>query len=577
MGPAASAPRPLEVYFDARYCDAGHDFDTTHKAARLANDLHSRPVPGIELSSPLPANPRDFVRIHDREYVVAVMSGTPEGLAASSGITWDLGHVNGVLASTGGCIAAARSAWRHGIAGTLSSGLHHARRDRGSGYCTINGIALAALTFLDVGAERVLIVDLDAHCGGGTADILDADPRITSIDISTSTFDGYDPPTRWSLDIISEPYDYLATVEERLAAVPAGSVDAVVYNAGMDPHERCAIGGLDGITDDVLFAREQMVFDFAAERSLPIAFALAGGYSQIPMGTDRLTALHRLTIEAAAASAQDRLERNDPRLSHPQPYRLIRADDAPVALIHVPHASTFIPEIERSGIRLTNAGLGEELTAMTDWHTDKIAAAATTSRTHVFVNQLSRLVVDPERFPDDTEPMNAVGMGAIYRRTSDGHVLREEDGDPMNLINRWFRPYEEAMAYAVNESLMASGRCLIVDLHSYLADPLPYELDRDAHRPGVCLGTDPDHTPPALVELAREVFADVPGGVAENTPFAGTYVPTTYFRTDRLVSSIMIEIRRDLYLAEPHTYLPEKGGDLARRIRTLIGQWTELR
>jgi acetoin utilization deacetylase AcuC-like enzyme len=566
----------VEVFFAGSYCGAGHDFDTTRKAERLVDDLYRRPVPGIELRPPSPADARDFARIHHQDYVTAVMSGTPEGLAASSGITWDLGHVYGVLASAGGCIDAASSAWRRGIAGTLSSGLHHARRDRGAGYCTINGIALAALTFLDVGAERVLIVDLDAHCGGGTADIVGADARITAIDISTSTFDGYDPPSGWSLDIISEPYDYLATVEERLDAVLAGSVDAVVYNAGMDPHERCAIGGLDGITDDVLFAREQMVFDFAAERSLPIAFALAGGYSQIPMGTDRLTALHRLTIEAAAASAQDRLERNDPRLSHPQPYRLIRADDAPVALIHVPHASTFIPETERSGIRLPNAALGDELTAMTDWHTDKIAAAATTSRTHVFVNQLSRLVIDPERFPDDTEPMNAVGMGAIYRRTSDGHVLREDDGDPMNLIDRWFRPYAEAMTYAVNE-VLRSGRCLIVDLHSYPANPLPYELDQHAHRPGVCLGTDPDHTPPELVALARELFADVPGGVAENTPFAGTYVPTMYFRTDRLVSSIMIEIRRDLYLADPHTYLPEKGGDLARRIRTLIDQWAELR
>jgi acetoin utilization deacetylase AcuC-like enzyme len=567
----------VEVFFDGRYCGVGHDFDTTRKAERLADDHYRRPVPGIELRSPRHADPGDFVRIHDQDYVTAVMSGTPGELAGSSGIGWDLDHVYGVLASTGGCIHAASSAWLHGISGTLSSGLHHARRDRGAGYCTINGIALAALTFLDMGAERVLIVDLDAHCGGGTADIVGADARIAAIDISTSTFDGYDPPPGWSLDIISESHDYLATVEDRLAAVPVGSVDAVVYNAGMDPHERCAIGGLDGITDNVLAAREQMVFDFAADRSLPIAFALAGGYSEFPMGPDHLTALHRLTIEAAAASALDRMERNDPRLRGHQPFRLIRADEAPVALIHVPHASPFIPETERWAIRLTNAGLGDELTAMTDWHTDQIAAAATTSRTHVFVNQLSRLVVDPERFPDDTEPMNAVGMGAIYRRTSHGHVLREDDGDAMNLMDRWFRPYAEAMAYAVNEALRASGRCLIVDLHSYPANPLPYELDQDAHRPGVCLGTDPDHTPPELVALAREVFADVLGGVAENTPFAGTYVPTMYFRTDRSVSSIMIEIRRDLYLADPHTYLPEKGGDLARRIRTLIDQWTELR
>jgi len=92
-----------------------------------------------------------------------------------------------LLASIGGCIAAAAAAWEHGIAGSLSSGLHHARRSSGAGYCAVNGVALAALTFVDLGASRVLVVDLDAHCGGGTASILGGDPRISSIDISTGT------------------------------------------------------------------------------------------------------------------------------------------------------------------------------------------------------------------------------------------------------------------------------------------------------------------------------------------------------------------------------------------------------
>jgi len=302
----ARPAQEVQVFYDDSYCASHCVFDTTRKAALLVEDLDRRLLPGIVMRSPMPASPTDLERIHDPAYVSALLHGTPDGLARSSGLGWDLDHARAVLASTGGCIDAARSAWRRGIAGTLSSGLHHARRDRGVGYCTVNGLALAALTFLDLGAERVLIVDLDAHCGGGTADTVGGDARITAIDISTSTFDGYDPPTDWSLDIIVEPYDYLATVEERLAAVPPGSVDAVVYNAGMDPHERCAIGGLDGITDNVLATREQLVFDFAADRRLPIAFALAGGYSQFPMGPDHLTALHRLTIEAAARSAEDR-------------------------------------------------------------------------------------------------------------------------------------------------------------------------------------------------------------------------------------------------------------------------------
>jgi len=310
MAPARprSAAGPVEVFYDPVYCGAGHDFDTTRKAAHLAADLAARPVPGVVVRAPEPAAPADLERIHDQRYIDAVVHGTPEGLARSSGLGWDPGHAAAVLASTGGCIAAARSAWRRGVAGSLSSGLHHARRAGGSGYCTVNGLALAALTLADLGAERVLVLDLDAHCGGGTADILGHHPAatsmdVTSIDVATSSFDRYEPPEGWSLDVVQDADRYLATVEDRLAAVAPGSVDAVVYNAGMDPHEDCSTGGLTGITDDVLASREALVFDFAAVHGVPVAFVLAGGYTSAALDAEHLTALHRLTVEAAAGAA----------------------------------------------------------------------------------------------------------------------------------------------------------------------------------------------------------------------------------------------------------------------------------
>jgi hypothetical protein len=57
-----------------------------------------------------------------------VISGEPASLARSQGFTWGPRLFSVVAASTGGVVAAAREA---GISGSLSSGLHHARRGRG--------------------------------------------------------------------------------------------------------------------------------------------------------------------------------------------------------------------------------------------------------------------------------------------------------------------------------------------------------------------------------------------------------------------------------------------------------------
>jgi hypothetical protein len=99
--------------------------------------------------------------------------------------------------------------------------------------------------------------------------------------------------------------------------------------------------------------------------------------------------------------------------------------------MHVPHASTVIPPEVRGQLLLDDVELARELERMTDARTDELAAAAAAlvvPRPWLFVNCLSRLVVDPERFPDEREEMRRVGMGAVYHRTSAGLPLRDTDG-----------------------------------------------------------------------------------------------------------------------------------------------------
>jgi N-formylglutamate amidohydrolase len=220
-------------------------------------------------------------------------------------------------------------------------------------------------------------------------------------------------------------------------------------------------------------------------------------------------------------------------------------------VLPVPHASTHVPDDARASILLDDDELRDELVAMTDAHTDAIvlrAADACDVRPWAFVNRVSRLAVDPERFPDPAaEEMEAVGMGPVYTSTSHGLPLRAPDDDVRErLLATYFRPYADALADLVDERLAACGRALVVDVHSYPASRLPYELHPADRRPPLCLGTDPVHTPARLVSAARSAFAG--WGIELDQPFRGTYVPMRHYGQDTRVSAIMLEIRRDQYL-----------------------------
>ncbi|AXE90247.1 N-formylglutamate amidohydrolase [Streptomyces sp. Go-475] len=234
----------------------------------------------------------------------------------------------------------------------------------------------------------------------------------------------------------------------------------------------------------------------------------------------------------------------------PPSFELLPGAGRSPVLLHVPHSAREIPRDVRAGIVLDDAELARELDHITDAHTAEIAALAARLAGVTpwrFVNRLSRLVVDPERFSDEREEMRAVGMGAVYTRTTHGAPLRSEGVDAGPLVERYFLPYARAMTEAVGDRLAATGRAVIIDVHSYPSRRLPYELHGQGPRPAVCLGTDSFHTPAALLDAARAVF----GETELDTPFRGTYVPLEFYGTRPEVSALMVEIRRDTYMTEP--------------------------
>lgn len=292
----------MQLFFSPRYVLAAHAFDTTRKAAWVAESLRQAPIAGVAIVPPVPLTADEVTAVHAPAYVDAVRMGEPRGLATSMGFRWDPGVWPMVLASNGGVVAAARAALQDGVAGSLSSGLHHARADHGAGFCTFNGLALAARAALDAGARRVLILDLDAHCGGGTCSLTIDRDAIWHVDVAVAAFDYYTPGPQQRLAMVDDAADYLATVDEELTSIAAAApgFDLCLYNAGMDPFEGCDTGGRHGITTATLAQREELVFGWCRQQRIPVAFVLAGGYTGPRLDEDGLVALHRRTIAAAA-------------------------------------------------------------------------------------------------------------------------------------------------------------------------------------------------------------------------------------------------------------------------------------
>jgi N-formylglutamate deformylase len=162
-------------------------------------------------------------------------------------------------------------------------------------------------------------------------------------------------------------------------------------------------------------------------------------------------------------------------------------------------------------------------------------------------------------------------MGAVYSRTSGGVVLRDPDeAAERSLLTRFMRPYGDALADLVDERLSITGRAVLVDLHSYPVQALPYERHQDARRPPVCVGVDVDHTPAALVERVSRACSVI-GQVVVNEPFRGSYIPLRHFGRDNRVASVMVELRRDTYLLDDGSLDPLGASRIRAALAAILG------
>ena len=219
-------------------------------------------------------------------------------------------------------------------------------------------------------------------------------------------------------------------------------------------------------------------------------------------------------------------------------------------ILHIPHASKDIPDEYIKYFTLSKKDLEIELLKMTDHFTDELFNVLG-DNIHQLKFPVSRLLVDVERFEkDELEPMSKVGMGCVYEKTHDGKSLKNVEHIKDELINKFYKTHHENFTKIVGTKLKQNNKVLIIDCHSFPKYPLPYELNQSIDRPEICIGTDNFHTSDKLKNLFGKLFQDFNFTVKYNEPFKGSIVPLKFYSKEIRVQSIMIEVRRDLYMNE---------------------------
>ncbi|MEY2621420.1 MAG: hypothetical protein RIT26_1240 [Pseudomonadota bacterium] len=246
-------------------------------------------MPKIERILSQPATDGQLALVHTPDYVQAVVNG---GLSPAAqreiGFEWTPGMVSRARGSTGATIQAARTALAEGVAGNLAGGTHHAYPDKGSGFCVFNDVAVAARLMQTEWARqhprqtlRVAVIDLDVHQGNGTARIFQNDDSVFTFSMhGARNFPFRKEPGNLDIELPDGTGDnaYLEALEQGLQELAHRfEPQLIFYLAGADPHEGDRLGRLK-LTFDGLEARDRRVFEWAWQRRLPLAFAMAGGY-----------------------------------------------------------------------------------------------------------------------------------------------------------------------------------------------------------------------------------------------------------------------------------------------------------
>ena len=296
----------IPIVFSKKYTvpSYGHVFKAGKFEAALKLLLKEKIIKFSDIVEPQRPSKEDLELAHAASWVKKILSGkftAADAAKAELRITKEV--IEAHLMNVGGTIMAAFLALEDGIGINCGGGAHHAFADHGEGFCMLNDIAVAVKKLLKGKfVKRVMIIDLDAHQGNGTAAIFRGDRQVFTFSMhGAATYP--EKKEKSSADIELRPGTgdavYLAALRRSLpGAMDKFRPDFAVYVAGADVYKRDLLGGL-GLTIGGIKKRDAFVFGECRVRRVPAALVLSGGYAKKFSDTVRI---HANTIHAGLNS-----------------------------------------------------------------------------------------------------------------------------------------------------------------------------------------------------------------------------------------------------------------------------------
>jgi len=277
--------KPWCVYSHEYHVDMGeHVFPVEKYRLTYAALVGEGTLSPEETLEPTPASEEDLLLVHEEQYLAHMrrVAGMGWGfLTSDTPISPEI--LEKSILSAGGTTLAARTALDLGASLHLSGGFHHAFADHGEGFCYVNDVAVALRRLQQDGAiARAAVIDCDLHQGNGTAAIFAGDDSVFTFSIHEE--DNYPmpkPPSDLDIGLPTgcDDEQYLEGVRRGVEAALTQPPDLAFYLAGADPYEDDLLGGL-AVTMQGLEQRDRVVLSACAERQVPVAVVLAGGYAR---------------------------------------------------------------------------------------------------------------------------------------------------------------------------------------------------------------------------------------------------------------------------------------------------------